>query len=94
MSLCDCRGLFANDKEVARRRSGAASRDNDEVIHKKPRQACRRINQWFLNFDNRLDSRGLNSAAVFNLCYNSLIVIKRKRMKRRQTKAKYFSERR
>ena len=21
MSLCDCRGLFANDKEVARRRS-------------------------------------------------------------------------
>ena len=64
MSLCDCRGLFANDKEVARRRSvssepqallvcesliqrRAASRDNDEVIHKKPRQSCRRINQWF-----------------------------------------------
>ena len=35
MSLCDCRGLFANDKEVARRRSGAASRDSDEVIHRK-----------------------------------------------------------
>ena len=48
MSLCDCRGLFANDKEVARRRSGAASRDSDEVIHKKHRQACRRINQRFL----------------------------------------------
>ena len=49
MSLCDCRGIFANDKEVARRRSGAASRDSDEVIHKKHREACRRINQWFLN---------------------------------------------
>ena len=49
MSLCGCRGLFANDKEVARRRSGAASRDSDEVIHKKHREACRRINQWFLN---------------------------------------------
>ena len=48
MSLCDCRGLFANDKEVTRRRSGAASRDSDEVIHKKRRQACRRINQCFL----------------------------------------------
>ena len=65
MSLCDCRGFFANDKEVARRRSvsrepqallvcesliqrRAASRDSDEVIHKKHRQACRRINQWFL----------------------------------------------
>ena len=48
MSLCDCRGLFANDKEVARRRSGAASRDSDKVIHKKHRQACRRINQCFL----------------------------------------------
>ena len=49
MSLCDYRGIFANDKEVARRRSGAASRDSDEVIHKKHREACRRINQWFLN---------------------------------------------
>ena len=65
MSLCDCRGLLANDKEVARRRSvsrepqallvcesliqrRAASRGSDEVIHKKHRQACRRINQWFL----------------------------------------------
>ena len=48
MSLCACRELFANDKEVARRRSGAASKDSDEVIHKKHRQACRRINQWFL----------------------------------------------
>jgi len=52
MSLCGCRGLFANDKEVARRRSGAASRDSDEVIHKKRRQACRRINQWFHNIDS------------------------------------------
>ena len=50
MSLCDCRGLFANDKEMARRRSGAASRDSDEVIHKKHRQACGRINQRFLKF--------------------------------------------
>ena len=50
MSLCDGRALFANDKEVARRRSGAASRGNDAVIHKKCRQACRRINQWFLNY--------------------------------------------
>ena len=50
MSLCDCRGRFANDKEMARRRSGAASRDSDEVIHKTHRQACRRINQWFLIF--------------------------------------------
>ena len=41
MSLCDCRGLFANDKEVARRRSGAASRGNDAVIHKKPRHKQR-----------------------------------------------------
>ncbi len=58
MSLCDCRGLFANDKEVARRRSvsrepqallacesliqrSAASRDNDEIIHKKHWQAHR-----------------------------------------------------
>ena len=41
MSLCDCRGLFANDKEVARRRSGAASRDSDEVIHKKHRHKQR-----------------------------------------------------
>ena len=49
MSLCDDRALFANDKEVARRRSGAASRDNDAVIRKKCRLACRRINQWFLN---------------------------------------------
>ena len=66
MSLCDYRGIFANDKEVARRRSvsrepqallvcesliqrRAASRDSDEVIHKKHREACRRINQWFLN---------------------------------------------
>ena len=65
MSLCACRELFANDKEVARRRSvsrepqallacesliqrSAASKDSDEVIHKKHRQACRRINQWFL----------------------------------------------
>ena len=48
MSLCDGRALFANDKEVARRRSGAASRDSDEVIHEKRRQACRRINQCFL----------------------------------------------
>ena len=45
MSLCDYRGIFANDKEVARRRSGAASRGNDVVIHKNHRQACRRINQ-------------------------------------------------
>ena len=37
MSLCDDRALFANDKEVARRRSGAASRDSDEVIHEKRR---------------------------------------------------------
>ena len=51
MSLCGCRGLFANDKEVARRRSGAASRDSDEVIHKKHRQA-RQINQWFHNIDS------------------------------------------
>ena len=41
MSLCGCRGLFANDKEVARRRSGAASRGNDAVIHKKPRHKQR-----------------------------------------------------
>ena len=54
MSLCDCQGLFANDKEVARRRSGAASRDSDEVIHKKHRQACRRINQWFPNMYSTL----------------------------------------
>ena len=47
MSLCDCRVLFANDKEVARRRSGAASRDSDVVIHKKHRQSCGRINQCF-----------------------------------------------
>ena len=33
MSLYDCRGRFANDKEMARRRSGAASRDIDTVIH-------------------------------------------------------------
>ena len=43
MSLCDCRGLFANDKEVARRRSGAASRDSDEVIHKKHRHKQRAV---------------------------------------------------
>ena len=41
MSLCDYRGLLANDKEVARRRSGAASRDSDEVIHKKHRHKQR-----------------------------------------------------
>ena len=41
MSLYDCRGIFANDKEVARRRSGAASRDSDEVIHKKHRHKQR-----------------------------------------------------
>ena len=58
MSLCGCRGLFANDKEVARRRSvsrepqallvcesliqrRAASRDSDEVIHKKHRHKQR-----------------------------------------------------
>lgn len=51
MSLCDNRALFANDKEVARRRSGAASRDNDAGIHKKRRLACRRINQWFLKVE-------------------------------------------
>ena len=49
MSLCDDRALFVNNKEVARSRSGAASRDNDAVIRKKRRLACRRINQWFLN---------------------------------------------
>ena len=49
MNLCDCRERFANDKEMARRRSGAASRDSDEVIHKTHRQSCRRINQCFLN---------------------------------------------
>ena len=48
MSLCDCRGIFANGKEVTRRRSGAASRGSDEAIHKNDRQACRRINQRFL----------------------------------------------
>ena len=48
MSLCDCRGRFANGKEMARRRSGAASRDIDAAIHKTHRQACRRINQRFL----------------------------------------------
>ena len=53
MSLCDYRGIFANDKEVARRRSGAASRDSDEVIHKKHRQACRRINQWFPDYKQK-----------------------------------------
>ena len=41
MSLCDGRALFANDKEVARRRSGAASRDSDEVIHEKHRHKQR-----------------------------------------------------
>ena len=58
MSLCGCRGFFANDKEVARRRSvsrepqallacesliqrRAASRDSDEVIHKKHRHKQR-----------------------------------------------------
>ena len=53
MSLCDDRALFANDKEVPRRRSGAASRGNDAAIHKKRRLACRRINQWFLNASGR-----------------------------------------
>ena len=48
MSLCGGRALFANDKEVDRRRSGAASRGSDAVIHKKRRIARRRINQWFL----------------------------------------------
>gem|GEM_PF-3351395 len=65
MSLCACRGRFANGKEMARRRSvsrepqamlacesliqrRAASRDSDEAIHKTHRQACKRINQWFL----------------------------------------------
>ena len=48
MSLYDCRGRFANDKEMARRRSGAASRDIDAVIHKTHRQSYRRINQRFL----------------------------------------------
>ena len=43
MSLCDCRGLFANDKEVAPRRSGAASRGSDEVIHKKHRHKQRAV---------------------------------------------------
>ena len=45
MSLCDGRALFANEEEMARRHSGAASRDSDEVIHKKRRLACGRINQ-------------------------------------------------
>ena len=48
MSLCDCRGIFANGKEVTRRRSGAASRGSDEAIRRNDRQACRRINQRFL----------------------------------------------
>ena len=48
MSLCDWRGRFANGKEMARRRSGAASRDVDAAIYKTHRQACRRINQYFL----------------------------------------------
>ena len=47
MSLCDDRALFVNDKEMDRRRSGAASRDSDAVIRKKRRLACRQINQWF-----------------------------------------------
>ena len=34
MSLCDCRGHFANGKEMARRRSYVASRDIDAAIHK------------------------------------------------------------
>ena len=63
MSLCDDRGLFATDKEMARRRSRscvegtrkwpegaavAALRDIDAVSHKKHLSACRRINQRFL----------------------------------------------
>ena len=51
MSLYDCRGRFANGKEMTRRRSGAASRDIDATIHKTHRQACIRINQHFLNYD-------------------------------------------
>ncbi len=50
MSLCDDRGLFATDKEMARRRRAvAALRDIDAVSHKKHRSACKRINQRFLN---------------------------------------------
>ena len=56
MSLCDGRALFANDKEVARRRSGAASRDSDADIHKKRRLAYGRINQWFLKYFKKYDS--------------------------------------
>ena len=41
MSLCDCRGRFANGKEMARRRSGAASRDSDAAIHKTHRHKQR-----------------------------------------------------
>ena len=47
-ALANAAGIFANGKEVTRRRSGAASRGSDEAIHKNDRQACRRINQRFL----------------------------------------------
>jgi len=41
MSLCDCRGHFANGKEMARRRSYVASRDIDAAIYKMHRHKQR-----------------------------------------------------
>ena len=35
MSLCDDRGLFAPDKEMARRHSGTTPGGIDAAIHKK-----------------------------------------------------------
>ena len=49
MRLCDGRAPFAKGKEADRRRSGAASRDSNAVVHKKRRLACRQFNQRFHN---------------------------------------------
>ena len=47
MSLYDVRGLFATDKEMARRRSRSCVEGHCAVSHKKHWSACRRNNQCF-----------------------------------------------
>ena len=62
MSLCDNRGLFATDKEMARGRSRSCVEGIDAVSHKKHRLACRRINQCFHKAAN-----GFASVLVYHM---------------------------
>ncbi len=47
MNFCDCRALFANEREMAQRRSETASENSGASIRKNRRQVCRRMKLCF-----------------------------------------------